>query len=223
MDTQGALEALLWSQAGGVLAYALVAGLAFYSLWRLFQAAFDTDDHGSGAKGLAIRAALLVSGLVYLTLSFYTWSLMRGTAEGGEGGGFAEWLAGFIGSRWAAAMLAVAFAAVGIAHVVKAMSEKYADHLEADQAKMRFIHPIAKTGLIARGVVFLVVAFLFALRALRSAGGSGEAPNSRAALEYIQSLPAGGWLLAATGLGLVAFALYSLTEAVYRRINVEDA
>lgn len=222
MDTQGALGTLLLSPVGGVLAYVLVAGLTFYSVWRLVQAGFDTDNHGTGAKGLAIRTGLLVSGLVYLTLAFYTWSLMRGAAEAGEGGGFAEGLAGLIGSRWAAAVLALAFVAVGVAHVVKALREKYAEHIEADRRKMRVIHPIAKTGLIARGAVFLVVAFLFALRAART-GGSGDTPGSREALQYIQSLPAGGWLLAATGLGLIAFALYSFTEAIYRRINVEDA
>ena len=223
MDTQGALEKLLSSSAGGVLAYILIAGLAFYSAWRLVQAGFDTDDHGTGAKGLAIRAGLLVSGMTYLTLAFYTWSLIRGAAEDGEGGGFAKGLTGAVGSRWAAALLAVAFAAVGLAHALKALRERYADHLEAEQAKMQVIHPIAKTGLIARGVVFLVVAFLFALRVFRASSGSGDTPGSREALGYIQSLPAGAWLLAATGLGLLAFALYSFTEAIYRRINVEDA
>ena len=94
--------------------------------------------------------------------------------------------------------------------------------MDAGSRAMAVIHPVAKTGLIARGVVFLVVAFLFALRAVR-ADGSGEPPDSQQALEFIQSLPAGWALLAAIGLGLVAFAFYSLIEAVYRRINVEDA
>ena len=222
MGSREALGQLMSSGAGGVLAYGLVAALIFYALWRLIQAGFDTDSHGSDAKGLAIRAGLLASGLVYLTLAFYAWSLRRGAAGSGEGGGFAEGLAGFVGSRWAAALLAAGFVAVGIAHIVKALREKYADHMEADRAEMRFIHPIAKTGLIARGAVFLVIAFLFALRAWR-ADGSGRTPDSQQALEYIQSLPAGGWLLAATGLGLLAFALYSFTEAWFRRINIEDA
>lgn len=224
LGSRDALATLLDSGAGSLLAYALIAGLIFYALWRLIQAGFDTDRHGTDAKGLAIRGGLLVSGLTYLTLAAYAWSLARGGAGGQGGGGFAESLAGFVGSRWASAILALALAGAGIAHILKALREKYARYIEASPGAMRTIHPIAKTGLTARGVVFLVVAFLFALRAWAAGGGgSGETPGLREALQFIQGLPAGGWLLAATGVGLLAFALYSFTEALYRRINVEDA
>lgn len=224
LGSRDALATLLDSGAGSVLAYALIAGLAFYALWRLIQAGFDTDHHGTGAEGLAVRGGLLVSGLTYLTLAAYAWSLARGSGAGGKGGGFAETLAGFVGSRWASALLALVLAGAGIAHIVKALREKYARYLDAGPSAMRAIHPIAKTGLVARGIVFLVVAFLFALRAWASGGGgSNETPGLREALQFIQGLPAGGWLLAATGVGLLAFALYSFTEALYRRINVEDA
>jgi hypothetical protein len=103
---------------------------------------------------------------------------------------------------------------------VKAWRKGYEKHIEADEAKMRVIHPIARAGLVARGAVFFVLAFLFGRRAL--SGGGGDA-GSREALEYVQSLPAGWLLLALMGLGLIAFALYSFVEAFYRRINVEDA
>lgn len=219
MGSHQALDRLVSSTAGGILAYILVAGLLFYAGWRLVQAGFDTDDHGTGAKGLAIRGGLVASAVAYITLAIYAFSLQQGQRQEGEGGaGVADTLAGFIGSRWAALALAVIFTGVGVAHLVKAIREKYARHLDADDRAMRFIHPIAKTGLIARGGIFLVVAMLFATRAWHA--GSGDEPSSRAALEYIQSLPGGGWLLAATGLGLIAFAAYSFLEAAFRRINV---
>ncbi len=60
------------------------------------------------------------------------------------------------------------------------------------------------------------------MRAWRADGG-GETPGTKEALEFVQSLPAGWLLLAATGLGLVCFALYSFVEAWFRRINIEDA
>lgn len=222
MDSRQALGELLSGSAGSIVTYALVAALAFYALWRLIQAGFDTDAHGTDLKGLAIRGGLVVSAFVYLTLAAYAWSLHGGGGGGDGGGGFARSLAGFVGSRWAAALIAAALAIVGVAHVVKALGEKYAAHMDAGPQAMRIIHPIAKTGLIARGAVFLTVAFLFALRAWRADAG-GDTPGTREALRYVQSLPAGGWLLAAMGIGLVSFALYSFIEAVYRRINVEDA
>lgn len=221
MGSRDALGKILSGGFGGILAYGLVAALLCYAVWRLIQSGFDTDDHGLGPKGIAVRAGLAVSGAIYLTLALYVWSLRTASESGESGGGLATTLAGFIGSRWASALLAVILAGVAIAHFAKALRGKYADHMDAGSNAMAIIHPVAKTGLIARGVVFLVVAFLFCLRALRA--GGGKPPDSQQALEFIQSLPAGWALLALVGLGLVAFALYSLLEAAYRRINIEDA
>ncbi|WP_439604707.1 DUF1206 domain-containing protein [Shinella sp.] len=220
MGSRDALETLLSSGFGGVIAYALVAGLVFYAAWRFVQSGFDTDDHGTDAKGLAIRGGLAVSGITYLALAFYTFSRTRGASGGGEGGGFADTMAGFVGASLTSTILACVLAGAGVSHFIKAWRKGYEKHIEADATKMRMIHPIARTGLVARGSIFLVLAFLFARRAL--AGGSGDA-GSREALEYVQSLPAGGLLLALMGIGLIAFALYSFIEAAYRRINVEDA
>ena len=48
-------------------------------------------------------------------------------------------------------------------------------------------------------------------------------PGVEDALSFVQGLPFGGILLGAMGVGLMAFALYSILEAIWRRINVEDA
>lgn len=215
MGSRDALDELLSHDFGGVLAYALAAGLLFYGLWRLTQAIFDADGHGLGAKGAAVRSGLLVSGLTYLTLAAYCSSL--GFTSGGEGGGFSSWLASFVGARPASTLLALLFAGVGAAHIVKAFRETYAERLQASERGMAIIYPISKIGLVARGLVFMAVAALFATRAI--GGGTGEV-GSREALRFVQDLPAGGWLLAAMGAGLIAFAIYSFIEARYRRIDV---
>lgn len=222
MDSRQALGEVLSSGAGSLLAYALIASLVCYAAWRLVQAWFDTDRHGTGIKGLAIRGGLVAGAVVYLTLAAYAWSLHGGASDPSQGGGFAETLAGFVGSRWAAALVAATLTLVAIAHGIKALRETYARQIEASPGTMRFIHPVAKTGLIARGAVFLILAFLFVLRAWY-ANSDDETPRTKEALEYVQSLPAGWLLLAAIGLGLVCFALYSFVEAVFRRINIEDA
>lgn len=223
MDSRQALGEVLASGFGSVLAYALVAALLCYAAWRVIQAVFDTDRHGHDVKGTAIRSGLLASAVVYVTLAFYAWSLHGQSADaGGEGGGFAQTLAGVVGSRWAAAIIAAILTGVAVAHGVKALRETYAKRIEAGPGAMAYIHPVAKTGLIARGAVFLTLAFLFALRAWR-AEGSGETPGTKEALEFLQSLPAGWLLLALMGVGLVCFSIYSFVEAAFRRINIEDA
>ncbi len=70
---------------GDALLVALGVGFASYSIWRFFQAALDTDDHGVDFKGLAIRGSLLVSSLTHLALAVFAFRLIG--AGGGSGGG----------------------------------------------------------------------------------------------------------------------------------------
>lgn len=222
-DTRGALEILTDSGPGTVLVVMLIAGLAGYSAWRFVQSLLDTDDHGMSPKGLAVRGGLLASAITYAVLTLYTVSLWRG-AGGEEGGGdVAQWLSGFVGARITAFVLAATFAGVAIAHFVKAWKRGYARHIEAPQRAMKLVDPVARAGLSARGAVFAVLALLLLTRGLTASGEGAETPGLGDALDWITSLPAGSLLLGLMGVGLLAFALYSLTEAVWRRINVEDA
>jgi hypothetical protein len=116
----------------------------------------------------------------------------------------------------------VIFLGVAAAHFWKAWRQKYEDHFEADDDMMTVIHPISMLGLSARGTIFVVIAIMFTFRFL-NVEDSGETPGLKDALEFVRDLPAGAWLLAAVGLGLVAYAAYSFIEARWRRINVEDA
>lgn len=222
-DAKGALQTLLENTAGDLLAWVLIVGLASYALWRLTQAMLDTDNHGHDMKGLAIRAGLLVSAGVYAALTVYTFALWSGSGSGGSGSGggnqLAATLAGFVGSRVVAWTLAAVFAGVGIAHVAKAVKERYARFFEAGSNEMKIVHPLAKTGLVARGIVFWVIAILFVYRGISVGEGSGN-PGLGAALEFIQDLPAGNILLFLTGAGLLCFAAYSFAEAIWRRIDL---
>lgn len=227
-DTKGALEKLLEQPFGTVIVWLLIVGLAGYVVWRLIQSVFDTDDHGVGPRGLAVRGGLLASAVTYATLAVFALSLLGVFSGGDDGGsgGIAGWLTGFFATRWVALALACTFAGVAGAHFWKAWTRKYEDHIEADSEMMSVIHPISIAGLVARGIIFLVIAVLFAYRFLgrrQDDAEGGETPGLKDALGFIQDLPAGGWLLAAIGLGLIAFSAYSFIEARWRRINIEDA
>jgi hypothetical protein len=221
-DTRGAIETLTRNDAGNVLTIALILGLAGYSLWRFIQSIFDTDDHGLSPKGAAVRAGLLTSGTTYAVLTLFTFSLWRGSGDRGGGGDVAEWLSAFIGARPTALVLAAVFAGVAIAHIAKAWRQGYRKHIEAPQRAMRVIDPVAMTGLSARGMVFVILSILLLTRGLQSSG-EGSTPGLGDALDYVTGLPFGSVLLGFMSLGLAAFAFYSLIEAVWRRINVEDA
>lgn len=226
-DSRGALETLMASGPGGIMALVLIAGLAGYSAWRFVQSVFDTDDHGVDPKGLAVRAGLLTSGATYAVLAFYVFSLWRGysSESGGESGSgaFAEFVSGLVGARPAAWLFAAVFLGVAGAHVVKAARRGYRRHIQPPGRFVRYLDPIAMTGLGARGVVFAVIAILFFTRGVTGGEGGGETPGLQDALTYVIALPFGRLLLGMLGAGLLAFSLYSFCEALWRRINVEDA
>ena len=226
-DTEGALQKLLSQPFGSVLVWIIIVGLVGYVIWRLIQSLFDTDDHGWTPKGLAVRAGLLTSAGTYLVLTGFALSLLGMFSGGGEGGGgrgpFAEYVSGLIGARWVSLGLGLIFAGMTIAHWFKAVTRRYADHFDTDEAPMALVHPVSILGLIARGFVFATISVMLFLRFWSVDTETGEKPGLKDALAFVQSLPFGGWLLAVLGVGLMIFVLYSMAEGRWRRINVEDA
>ena len=223
-DSEGALRVLLRQPFGRALVMLMIAGLAGYVLWRLVQSLLDTDDHGWSVQGIAVRGGLLGSAATHAALALYAASLLGlvGAGDGGEPS-LAERIAAVAGTGPLLLVLCLTFAGVGIAHAAKAVRRRYADHFDASERVMRFVHPVSIAGLTARGALWGVAALLIALRLLDPGPDDADPPGVGAALSYLHGLPAGRWLLAGAGVGLLLFAAYSLSEAVWRRINVEDA
>jgi hypothetical protein len=222
--TEGALHALLNQPHGTVLVWAVAVGLAAFCLWRLVQAIRDTDDHGSAAKGLAIRAALAFGGLVYGSLAILAVAMAIGSRSGSEEGRGGDptggWLAtvhdaglGWLIVYGAAAIL---FAA-GAAHIVKGARAGFEKYFRCTEGVMGWLRPLARFGLIARGVVFLIIAGLVVRGGL--AYDVEEQPGLADALESVQGYSYGWLILLVIALGLVAFGVYSLAEARYRTVS----
>lgn len=226
--TKGALESLLGQPFGQILIWIVIVGIAGYVIWRLVQSIADADDHGTDLKGLVIRAGLLISALTYTGLAIYAISLVTssgfssGGSSSGSSGSLAQSMAGIVGHSAVAVLIALVLFGVAIAHVLKAKDEKFKKHFRPDAAGSQKVDLISKTGLYARGAVLAVIGFLFLTRGIQG-GNQGSQPGLKEALEYIQNLPLGSWLLAATGLGLIAFALYSFIEAWAREVEMRDA
>lgn len=220
-DAEDAVRFITQSTASAILTPLLIISLAGYCTWRIVQAVFDTDDHGLMPKGLAVRAGLLGSAATYGFLLLYTFSLWWGanlSSGDGSGDGFAGTAAGFIGAGPVSLILGSIFVIVGSAHIWKAVRRKYRAHIEASEAIMRWIDVAAIGGLCARGMIFLIIAFLLFRHGL--AGEQGQASLTDA-LGFIAGLPFGAWLLGATGAGFFLFSVYSFSEAIWRRVNVD--
>ena len=84
---------------------------------------------------------------------------------------------------------------------------------------MRYIRPVSRFGLIARGVVFLEIALLLAISG--STYQAMDPPGMKESLDALQNLPAGWLILMVMAMGLIAFSVYSFSEAFWRKINMD--
>jgi hypothetical protein len=75
----------------------------------------------------------------------------------------------------------------------------------------RWIVPLARFGLAAQGVVYILIGGLAALAAFRR---GGKTPGSRGALVEILSQPYGQVMLAVIAVGFVGYMLWRLTQAL---------
>ncbi|ROM75105.1 hypothetical protein BK654_19910 [Pseudomonas brassicacearum] len=224
-DSHSSLEALLSQPFGHALVGLVVMGLLAFAGWRVLQATRDVDHHGNELKGLVIRAGLLAGGLINGALAFFALSLLVSGLKnsGGSGDGQTQDLLARLlswdHSNVLIYLIALVPFGVGIAHIIKGWKASFEKYFEADEDVMRYVRPVSRFGLIARGVVFIEIALLLIISG--SKYKAMDPPGMKEALDALQNLPAGGVMLMVVALGLIAFSAYSFSEAAWRKINMD--
>jgi len=220
--SQGALRKLLSQPFGEIMLGLLAIGLIGYAGWRLIQATRDTERHGTDAKGLTIRGALLVSAITHLLLAGFAISLIFAISS--SSGGSQDWTAWLLRQpfgRWVVGVAGFAVIGAGLAHIWKGWQAEFEKYLDMDEATRRKTSPICRFGLIARGVVYLMVGAFIVIAAWQA--DSSEATGLGGALQSLREQPYGWAVLGVVAVGLIAFGFYSVIEAVYRRIDLQRA
>ncbi|HVF93942.1 MAG TPA: DUF1206 domain-containing protein [Sphingomonas sp.] len=211
-DPSGALR-YLGEGGGKVLLVVMTAGLIAYGLWRLADAAFDIEHHGTSHKGLAERAGAAVSGVVHLLLAWQAIRLMRGAASSAEGTQQGTQAALQLpGGGMLVVLAGVVLLVVGILQLVKAAKASFLRHLEPGVAQQPWVRWSGQAGYAARGVVFMISSY-FLVRAGVEEQAS-EAGGTAQALSWLSS-PTDAIVAA----GLCCFGLFSLVEARYRQLH----
>ena len=223
-DSKGALMEIMQQPFGTVLLAILIIGLLGYSAWRCVQAIKDADNHGTEPKGLAIRAGLFVSAISHLLLA--GWAAMvlagekRGSNSSGDGGSMQENGKAFLETdpgQIVIGIIGIIVIGVGVAHMYKGWKRRFERYMDIPGNQQQWARPVCQFGLIARGVVWCIVGWFL----LRSAfwASSGEIKGMAEALDTLRTNAYGPWLFTLVAAGLVAFGVYNVLEALYRRID----
>jgi hypothetical protein len=220
VDERDALSQLASHTGGKALLVAICIGLLGYALWRFIQAYYDVDHHGREAKGWAVRVGLIISGVANALLGVWVFTALL--SGNGDDGGNAKhaWTARALewpGGPWLVGLVGVVIIGVGVMVVVKGYRAKFEKYLTLDYQRWPWARPLCRFGLIARGVVFGVIGWFFVKAAMNHE--AGHVGGIAKVFQELQRQPWGAVLFAVVALGLMAFGVYSLVEATYRRIN----
>lgn len=212
-DTSGALQ-YVGDGAGKILLTVMALGLLAYGVWRLSDALFDIERHGSDRKAIMERVGAGLSGLVHLFLTWQAVRLIRGLGSGGGNGteqGTQAALA--LPAGGALVMLAgAALFAIGILQLVKAVRATFLRHLEPQVAGQAWALWSGRAGYAARGLVFMICGWFFVQAGLHEQ--ADEAGGMAEALSWLTS-PADIII----AVGLFGFGLFSLIEARFRVLH----
>lgn len=211
-DPSGAIEYL--GRGGGQLLLGIMAaGLAAYGIWRLADAAIDIERHGSDRKGMLERVGAGVSGAIHLVLAWQAIQLMRGAASSGNGTQEGARTAMHLPGGWALVLVGAAVLVVlGAVQLVKAVKGSFLRYLDPSIAQQPWVQWSGRAGYAARGLVFLISGYLLAKAGIEE--HADEAGGMAHALAWLTNP-----FDTIVGIGLLAFGLFSLVEARYRRLH----
>ena len=204
---------------GDLLVGALGVGLACHALWRFVQAGFQHDPRDPTWKSAGKRIGHAGQGAVSAALAVTAFQHLLGKGRGGGGGG--SWVHKALttdGGEWVLIAAGVGFIAAGAYQLYKAYTAKFRKKLRTQEMSPReekWLVRISRFGIAARGAVLPVAGWLL-IQTGRRAKSDEEVGLSAAMREIVQK-PWGEIMLGVVAVGLVAYGVYQLVNARYRR------
>ena len=221
-DSKGALGELYQQPFGQALLLLAAVGLFGYAAFSAYQALFDPERHAPGWTAVAKRIGRGLVALLHVSLGVYALRLAQGAQREPTDAhrGTAE-LLGWSpplgqGLVAVAGIAIVAFAVQQLACAWRSKLDEQLDLGALGDATRRLAVRASRIGIAARAIVFLVAGGFLLTAAITA--DSSRAKSFGESLGALRETPVGEPLLAAVALGLMAYAVYELIEARYRRI-----
>jgi len=219
-NQQGALHTVANQPFGKFLLTLVAIGLGGYSLWRLVRAWIGHGREGSDSG--FDRIAALASGIAYGAMCALAIEILLGAGGGGSSGSPKKATAGVFGwpaGAWIVGIAGGVMIGVALYQGYRGITKQFLDDSKVQEMRPRVKEWISRLGTIghlARMIVFGLVG-IFLIKAAIDYSPS-KAVGLDGALAKIVHRSYGPFLLGVVAVGLIAFALYSLSDARYRKI-----
>jgi hypothetical protein len=218
-DQQGALAAVATHSGGRIVLAVIAIGLASYALWRLSLAVFGTSPSGDGAGTRAADAIRAVSygALCATAVSVLTGS--TGSSQDARQAGLSAQLMQNTAGRLLLGAVGLVIAGAGVYFVWQGIRADIFEHLDRGRvpAPLRpVVVALGVGGNTARGLVITLAGVLVVVAAVtvdphRATGLDG-------ALRTLAHNAYGPWLIGIAGVGLLAFGVFAVAEAVWSQV-----
>jgi large-conductance mechanosensitive channel len=223
--SRGALETILQQPFGQILLGITAVGLFGYAVWRFVQAVKDTENRGSDAKGIIMRILSAIVGVAYLGLTYSAVRLILGSGGGSGGNSKDEWTATLLAQpfgQFLVAAVGLGFIAYAVYQFYKAYTAKFREKLKTNEMSRKMEEYAVMTGrigLTARGIVFGIIG-VFLMQAAINYNPS-QTTGLSGALQSLEQQPFGPFILGFVALGLIAYGVFMIVMAIYRRIIID--
>ena len=221
-DNKGALQAIYRQPLGQLLLWAVAIGLIGYALWSLARAVFDADHRGSDAKGLVRRVGYAAVAVTYGALALGAIRLVTGSGSAGKSSdaSTSDFTAQLLRHSYGPALVTVVgLVVIGVAAILLyyAYSGDFMRAFKSMSAQTQvWVRRLGRFGIAAQAVVFTEIGIFLIVAAHQN--NAKDAKGIGGALAQLSREPFGHWLLGLVAVGFVAFGLYSLAQARWRRI-----
>jgi hypothetical protein len=217
-NQQGALKTIARQPFGKALLILVAIGLGGYALWRLLHALLGHGPEDSDTR--FERIAAFGSGIVYAGLCAIAVEILLGSgASSGTTSKTTAGVFGWPGGAWLVGIAGAVLIGVGLYQGYRGLSKDFLEDSKTEQMSPRvreWIEWIGSFGHLARMVVFALVGIFLIKAAIEY--DPNKAVGLDGALAKIAHASYGPFLLGIVAAGLIAFGLYSLSDARYRRI-----
>jgi hypothetical protein len=219
-DQKGALETVAQQPFGKVLLILVAVGLGGYAIWRFVRAALGHGAETSDDSGPE-RIAALASGTAYAGLCAIAVSILVGSSQSSSGSSqrAAGGVLGWPGGQWLVGLAGAVLIGVAGFQGYRAVTKDFLKESKTEEMSPKAREIIEWLGVIGHGARMIIFGLVgvFLIRAAIEYNPNA-AIGLDGALQKLAHQPYGSVLLGIVAASLIAFALYSLTDARYRRI-----